>query len=419
MRASARQRVSEAAPGVPRLVLGMAGAAGLVLAALSGADAFVGVTRARAPTAALRVHPNDALARANAADQAFLAAPADERVRAASEQAARASLRGSLLNPVAVRLAALGLERGGSDAKLLGALDAGQRLTRHDAATQLLLIEANVAQGNVSGALTGYDHVLRRKPEMGETLFPILATAARDRGVLPDLRRLLGVGAPWVGYFIDWAISNDRDLGTLLPAITAAPTTATGLSEGRRQNLVKQLAALRDYPAAAAAYRRFDQAPDQGGRADFARPSRFAPFDWEVQNGPGIDGAIDAKAGLFHFTLLGDGSGLLLRRLIAVRPGPHRLDLAGTMVGPAAALVAGRVTCAQTGAQLGTLGLRPNSPAGVARIVDVPRGCAFVWLALEGKTTPEDAVEGRLSRFRLMPATGGARSTDSSDQDPR
>jgi hypothetical protein len=388
---------------------------GVVVAGAAFADALANVTRVRAPAQALRVHPNDPLARAYAADRVFLAAPTDSRVRVTGERVAREALEGTLLNPVAIRLAAMHYEKAADGKRLLTALFAGQRLTRHDAATQLMLIEANVAQGNVVGALRGYDHVLRREPEMGETLFPILAGAARNPGVVPAMKALFGAGPPWAGYFIDWVTTKDDQLGSLLPVISAARPDASGLDTGRRQNLIKRLVELGDYPAAFTAYRRYE-AMGAGSPGDFTRRSVLAPLDWEVQNGPGIDGMIDTGAGRFDFTILGDGRGMLLRRLIAVKPGRYWLDLAGAMNGPATARVEAHATCVATGRRLATVGLRPGTRGGMAS-ADVPTDCLFAWLTLEGITTPQDAAEGRLSRLRLTSRTSKSGATSPIDQD--
>ena len=373
---------------------------GVALAGWSFANAYANVSRVRNPRQALRVSPNDPLAIAYAADRTLLAASDEAALRAVATRDALRSLDGTLLNPVAVRLVASRFAT--QPSRFLAVLNAAQALTRHDVATQLVLIETNVVQGNVAGALLGYDHILRRKPAMGETLFPILAGAARDPGIKPVLAARFAAGTPWVGSFIDWAVASDPNLGTLLPVIDAARPNGSGLSPGRKQGVVKRLAELGDYPSAITAYRRY--LPPTGRPDDFSRASVYAPLDWEVQNGPGLDGAIDPKAKMFRFTVLGNGQGTLLRRLISVSPGRYRLDVDGAVTGPATVRVTGRATCATNGAVLGTARLRSGPPTDAVS-VDVPSGCGFVWLTLDGMTRSDDAAEGHVSHFRLVPAS--------------
>lgn len=400
------QRTTRSAGHRGPLVTGLIGALGVALALWSLTDAVANVARTYNPALALRVRPNDPLALAAVADTAFIADPTNPAVRRTSDTIARQALHGSLLNPTAVRLAAMQFES--TPRRILVALDTAQRLTRHDVTTQFLLIEANVTQGNVEGALRGYDRILRRKPVMGDTLFPIFANAARDPAVAPAIVTIFAKGAPWAGSFIDWAIDKDTQLATLLPVINAAPANGNGLSPGRKQNIVKQLVALNSYDAAFAAYNRY-RSDTPGSLSDFGRPSVYAPLDWEIQDGAGLDGAIDPKTNLFHFALMGEGQGALLRRLVSVKPGAYTLDLTGSISGPSTARVTARVICAAGGSILGTIALRPGK-SSIVSPVTVPATCRYVWLSLEGASKPEETAEGFLSRFRLTP-TGASRPT--------
>ncbi len=379
---------------------------GLGLVIWSGINAFQNVARSRAPAMALRFDAEDPIALAAVADRNFLASPTDRRTRATSARMAYRALQGSLLNPVGVRLAAMRFEQAPS--RMLAALDAAQRLTRHDVTTQLQLIEANVEEGHVSGALLGYDRILRRKASMSETLFPALAGAARDANVAPELKKKIAEGVPWSGFFIDWALANDVELDTLLPVINVAPSNATGLSEGRKQSIVRRLVELNKYDAADAAYRLYRGPIEQSasGRAsDFKRIGQFAPFDWEIQNGSMVDGAIDPRAGMFHFSLLGEGQELILRRLVRAPARRYRLEVTGALSEPSRVKALARATCAQGGAVLGSASLNSGARNAAADVA-VPESCKFVWLTLEASSGSDQAIEGHLSRLRLTPGSG-------------
>lgn len=349
-----------------------------VLVILSG---LAGALRSERPATVLRFMPGDARALANRASETLLLGNATTTSFAQARVDARAALARDATLPVAWRTLALTVPDGSSrSTELLGI---AQRLSRRDVPTQLALLELQVRQGNILGALQHYDVILRISTAYDALLFPVLAKASAEPQIRQPLARRLLEAPMWRRRFLAYMIAAgtsydvEANLFSAMAAAGALPDRdivamqATSSALGGQYAIAEQLYRLVAPSEAAKVLRDGEFQKDGSG---------VPPFDWQLDTDGAVDVAVTGQR-LEISSRRGDG-GQAARQLVSLSPGRHRITVRfGAIDSETAGIPYASVTCADAGTSITTL----NGVPGRARFsgdIIVPANCRFQWLAL-------------------------------------
>lgn len=315
-------------------ILAIAGC-GLVASALTLALAISGVTRTANPTLALRFMPGESLALAGQAEQLLVAEA--QNPPAQVEALAKASLRNQALNPRALRVLGYFASARRDEKRARALIQLAERQSRRDAFTQLWLIEDAAQRGDIKGALTHYDIVLRTKPSIYSKLFPILLGALEDPSIRAALSHYIRTDEGWAPQFLTYATANS----TNLPALVALVIESGGLKDPEAAHLqdlelLKRLVAEKQFSEARQIYMHMRGASaarltDIAFDATDGR-SQFGPMGWqlsgEADSGAAITGGENGRPALSVFANAAT-TAAVARKLLFLRPGSY--DFAATL----------------------------------------------------------------------------------------
>lgn len=405
--------------GRSRGVAGRSGREWTVRALLAGgalALGYVGVTFSLAqaiaaadPARAYALAPYDGQLGARLAESRFAEAP-DAGGQGDTVTLARAALR---RDPMAVRaIPILGIEASaaGDAHRSQRLLDYAQRLSRRHLQTQLWAIEAAVARGDVTGALTQYDIALRSSRAAIDLLYPVLASAITDRSVRVATAAMLAKRPPWGGFFIDFASGNGDSPAATALLFEDLQRRNVPISPSASATLVNRLAASASIKAAWRFYKsRHPDANAATSRDDRLRGVQTPSlFDWTVVSDTNVTALIGngAEKGLFDFLVPAGAGGRLLQQTQLLPAG--RYSLVGHSVGidqPEAALPYWALTCGD-GRELGRV-IVSNSATAEGRFTGqftVPSNCPVQTLTLVARSSDQiGGVFGQIDRVRLAP----------------
>lgn len=237
------------------------------------------------PGVALFWAPGSADANVALADQLLQADPArpDPRIAALAAR----SLARQPVNPGAARLLAVVASQHGDERRAASLLRYSEAMSRRDVTAQLMLIQQNVARGDVPAVLRHYNRALDSNDAARAALIPILAKAADEPAIWRPLVPLLASRPQWTREFLLHYVPGAKAPGALYAIARAlrldrAPTPdATVL-----QSMEKRLVDLGAFAQAAALYNRAhglpadDRTPVRNG--GFEQPGNWDPFDWNL-----------------------------------------------------------------------------------------------------------------------------------------
>lgn len=199
-------------------------AASAFLAWHAAADAIVGITRVGNPERALAISHDDANALASLVDiELSRIGNKEQRHLSAKllEDMAKRSLRGEALNVRAMRqVGMIGDLQRGSGFNSQTTLSVASRLSRRDQQTNLWLIERQVSQGNIAGALRHYDFALRTDPKIGELLFSTLTNALNDQDIRMAFAPYVRAKPPWLAAMLTYALGASEEPQNIASVIT-------------------------------------------------------------------------------------------------------------------------------------------------------------------------------------------------------
>lgn len=207
---------------------------GVVGASFATSLAISGVTRIKAPQAALLAMPNESVALASRADQLFFADP-DSPPREVELFALRA-LKNQAVNAKALRVLGYVADAKGESARAEKYVRMAAKLSRREPGAQLWLIEAAARSGDASTTLAHYDIALRTKPDTQAILFPRLLSAIEDPKIRSALKPFIRSDSNWAESFFSYANTNSKDLPVLV-ALILESGGLKDLQSARNQNL--------------------------------------------------------------------------------------------------------------------------------------------------------------------------------------
>lgn len=387
----------------------------LALAALAVVLGYYSVTFSiaqvvvkRDPALAYRLAPYDG--RITAAYATSLAGPdatAQDRVRA--DALAKRALQQDPTAVAAVATLGINADVRGDKAAARRYFTYAQKLSRRDLRTQLFMIEDAVQREDIKGALRQYDMTLRVFPNLGEMLYPVLASASADPVIRRELVETLAGKPMWSDSFIGFAAVKGpdpkstaalfldlRDAGIAVPEIARAGAVNALIAGGQTDAAWSYYAATRS-----GADRR--RSRDPRFTANLEMPSQL---DWmPINDGSGLTTGL--QGGIFDFAAPASVGGPMLQQLQLLPPGSYRLS--GHSIGieqAASALPYWTLRC-QNGRELGRVEV-PNSSVANGNFsgtFSVPADCLVQTLLLTARSS--DAIgglSGQIDRVALVPA---------------
>ena len=332
----------------------------------------------------------------------------------------------------ALALAALRREPGNVVAiRTLGVVSAAQRqteranrlflysewLSRRDLPTQLWMIEKEVAENDIQGALVHYDRALKTSTAAREILIPVLVRASAERAVALELGRMMARRPEW------WSAAIGPIVGGM-PNPATLPVFLGQLhldldDEAERAVLIHALRRLVDTGQFSAASRLYGQASRSSRQlvrnGDFDPDRGLQPFDWDLQDDGGLGARIEPREGgnpALFLVAATERSGQVARQLITLAPGRYQLTaLVGSVAGEASERPQLSLHCAArsgSGFAAPVADLRfPAAPAGGRRVTlrfEVPgRDCPAQWITLEVSSGLDPAgAEAWIDRIGLQ-----------------
>jgi hypothetical protein len=285
-----------------------------------------------------------------------------------------------------------------------------QRLSRRDLRTQLFMIEDAVQREDIPGALGQYDMTLRVFPNLGEILYPVLASASADPVIRRELVKTLAGKPMWGESFIGFAADKGPDPKSTAALFLNLHRAGVAVPEMARARAVNALIAKGQTEAAWSYYAAIRPGADRRRSRDphfTATLETPSQLDWTpINDGSGLTTSI--QGGIFDFAAAASVGGRMLQQLQLLPPGSYRLS--GHTIGieqPAGALPYWTLRC-QDGRELGRVEV-PNS--GVANgnftgTFSVPAGCPVQTLVLMARSSDAIAGQsGQIDRAALMPAS--------------
>lgn len=362
----------------------------------------------RDPALAYRLAPYDG--RITAAYATSLAGPdaaVQDRVRA--DALAKRALQQDATAVAAVATLGINAEVRGDKAAARRYFGYAQKLSRRDLRTQLFMIEDAVQREDIPGALRHYDATLRVSPNLGEMLYPVLASASADPVIRRELVKTLAGEPVWGESFIEFAASKGLDPKSTAALFLGLRRAGVAVPEIARSGAVNALIGGGQFNAAWSYYASIRPGADRRRSRDSrftANLERPSQLDWTpINDGAGLTSSI--QGGIFDFYAPASVGGPMLRQLQLLPAGTYRLN--GHSIGieqPAGALPYWTLRC-QDGRELGRVEV-PNSSASKGNFTgtfSVPEDCAVQTLVLAARPSDEvSGLSGQFDRVELIPA---------------
>jgi len=390
--------------------------AALLLAWLSIAVTFANVAAVNAPSLALRLWPNHAVAHARLADTLLAsggqAVPTPRQVTLAAQEAI-AALRANPTLPGPARILAMqaAVSRDARQSDRL--LDYSERLSRRDIPTQFWLLEKRVAANDVNGALSHFGIALQVAPSTRDVLFPVLSSALSQPHLRRPIAELVHRGDAWRSEFLYHAGANADPASAgalfLILAELGTPPNAPQL-----QGLIERLVTTGNFAGAARLYALVDRnwrLGDSVAQLDgaFARSGDLPPFGWELNQNIAWRGPRPDQAGnnALQVNLPQSGEDWAARKLLLLAPGHYRLAGGYGMMDGGSGRVRIEISCSRGGSVTSTLTGVVNRPAGTLEgTLDIPAGCTQQWLTIQAAGESEASGRLWLDDLRLAPVRG-------------
>ena len=394
-------------PRLAAIVLGTG-----LLAWFATSSSIVLITRNASPSLALRLNPTDPVALVKQGDQRLAQGISNKNMLAAI----RTSLETDPLNAGGIRHLAIDHLSSGNIAKTRSMLALAEKLSRREVATQLLLIEMDLANQNIDGTLERYDLVLRVSPATRPLLFELMNDAGAEPNIRPRLVALLRSNPPWLAALLEWAIYSEVKITGLAGVFKEIPAKSTVWTETNRRLLIDRLVAHEHLDEAYVLYRQVqpDQAKPEGGLA-LNSNTTYPPFDWQISPDPGKSVAGGGDSGgenKLQYLVDQNVGGALLSRLLRLPLGKYRLNVAmeldklgGDEFGPEWSVACYRAD-GEAGSSLLKMDMGVSGISNKSGLFQVPvAGCAFQKMILSvSATRAPDGQSGAINSASIKNA---------------
>lgn len=397
-----------------RLIGRIALGAGTLVAATGAMAMTIGSVLSKAnPALAVAWSPYNAEANANLAVRIYSEDPLHP-LRRGIAQAAQKALKRSPSNVPAVSM--LGVQADARKQKALAdrLFAQADRMSRHDTITQMYLIEAAVARGDIRTGLRHYDAALSTSRISTDILEPVLVTASADPTIARPLAALLSRRPIWWADFVRRLVHTEADPGASFPILLHALRLNPG-DPAERGLLSAAIGRLVDAGHGDIAYKIYRQAvPDAPAmplavrNGSFETEVGFPPFEWELRDAEGVNGSIQPRGrgrALFVSVDNGIDAEVASQHLLLV---PGRYVLSAQIGSEDHSGGETSVTISCTGADkhaLATLRAPAGSSARLWRATfTVPTTCTIQRLSILGSSTEQSGGQSWVDTIAVTPA---------------
>ena len=336
------------------------------------------------PVAAARVAPYDARIAMAAARKLVEEGrgPTDPAIRRLTQ----ATLARDLTQNAAIEFRAVDVESAGNRARAARLFELSDAISRRSLPTRLWLIQRSVDRGDVGHALRDFDIALRTTTAAAPTLFPVLAGATSDPGLVAPIARMLDRPSDWRLLFLNYAVANGDIEGAsavLLRMRDRGLITGNGVDRA----LIARLVDERRFALAGRVRAAFSTGKAQprlvvdGGFADAIGSPLFG-WSFTERGDIGAErSTADGRPALSWRSEPGRG-GQVAAQLLLLSPGNYRLTTMAASATPYDAPYWSLTCGEQGGAALVRLDVPPAASATAAEDFAVPAGCEGQWLTL-------------------------------------
>jgi hypothetical protein len=347
-----------------------------------------------------------------AADQAK-----DAKGHAEAVRLAREALAAGPLENRALLVLALDADRRRAEAEAGGLMKVLGARTNRNTQVQLWLAQRALLAQDYAAGFLHLDAALRRAPDLGRAVYPVLAVALEDPRAIPPMAQRLRAGPEWREKFIPY-LTRREDAAPQAQALLAALRGGEGgTTDAEVEGLMATLLMSGDLAKARNVWRSFlprsaasaDGAPYDG---EFRGLPGAAPFNWRLETDDGVTAertqALDGRPAL-HVQYSVARHHVLAEQLMLLPPGAYRLTGEGmTEAGEAPARLSWRVSCAeQAGSAFVETPVRGESGGWrtFSADFDVPaQGCAAQSLRLVNAAQDSFAgADAWISNLRITP----------------
>lgn len=287
--------------------------------------------------------------------------------------------------PGAIELRAVDLGAAGDARRQARLFDLSNAISRRSLPTRLWLIQRSVDRGDVGGALRDFDVALRTSAAAPSVLFPVLADATSDPGLVGPIARMLDQPSDWRLMFLNYATARGDAPGIAAVVVKMRDRTFVR-ANGIDRAIVMRFVALRSFAWAGRVHGVFSDAKLHPlvADGDFTEASAIYPFGWSLTN-RGESGAEGARAGdrsVLSYRAEPGRGGQVAAQLLLLAPGNYRLTTvaaSNAVDGPPYwSLVCGE----ENGATLAKLDVSAQDRAVSITDFRVSAGCSGQWLTL-------------------------------------
>ena len=314
----------------------------------------------RAPPAlAMRIAPASPNALGRAAESELRAGRNSNAEELAAESLTRAPF-----NVRALRVLGLVQARSGKDGSADNLLTLAGNWSLRDDPAHGWLVGRRLRQGNYKSAFAHADTLARRRPESGEAVFNLFATAAiSDPRALPALAEIMSATPAWRQPFLTYLIERQDTDSALLSLGIALESSPQPLTDGELSQVYQNWFAERRVSAMLILRDRTERPSAralQNGDFTIAEDRQILPFGWRLASGRGwsaglIEDDLDRRNFAIRADYDGYSNGVVAEQAMFLAPGNYVLDGrervetapdAGTLLG-------WRVVCLESGEVIG------------------------------------------------------------------
>ncbi|MGX7893864.1 hypothetical protein [Tsuneonella sp. HG222] len=311
--------------------------------------------------------------------------PADSPALQQGGEAAYEALVGDLTQVEALAVYGAAANARG-DQKAAGAImRASDSLSRRNLLTRLWLIEDAAKREQLPEMLQHIDVALRVSATAQNQMFPFLARALAEPGLVPDFVRILRREPPWTEAFLYTAATSGFGTKNLAKIYLALGKDYEYQGQELSALLMEQLVAQKAYAEAFEFERGLTGTRSIGTEVTdpaFAKHEGLEPLTWLLTSTADFDAARSTDSfGNTGLDLLssGSGAGVVARQLLALRPGRYRFSNSVTSdYGEVKLELEWRLRCAADDAVLGRFVVLEDKSESWT----VPSSCGFQWLEL-------------------------------------
>jgi len=372
---------------------------GLIVGWLVLAATIDRVFARRSPTLALQWNLGSADANARLGDTLLQDGDVAAQSARITELAER-SLQRQPVNVVAARLLGIAAATKDDERRAAGLVRYAEAMSRRDLPTQLWLIEASVARGDIATALRHYDRALKTSVSGRTLLFPILADAANDPAIWEPLSRVLAARPQWWRPFTVQAVPRIRSSDALYAFARRLGIDQPGrVDTGLLQAIEKRLVDLGDYRRAEDLFNRAHGQP-AGSNArlrngGFEQASGFDPFEWNLKDEPDLAAVrqpspVPRGGNALFLTATNGRGGDLAVQLVTLPAGAFTIGATvGGVAGDPLAYPHLVVRCAGDGREIlnATFPATPETGRRWQNRLVVPAGCAAQRVVLQATSS--------------------------------